>query len=258
MSAEGATDSRDSFAPLGLRSQTTPLHGLRPWLHYAAAPRLNTEHFTGLAIWTILERTDQLDRDIDRELAFHIAELVDEYVSSGMSHDEAVRKAKRQLGNSVKKEIWAVENRLPFASIATMDQLVARSFGPRRFNLVLLGSFALIALVLAGVGIYGLVSFSTRQRNNEIRIRMTLGATQQTILRMILGEGVLLTVIGVIIGLAGAFAFTRFLQSLLFGVEATDLLTFATVTGLLVAVALLASYIPAYRIIKMDPMPGRQ
>jgi ABC-type antimicrobial peptide transport system permease subunit len=158
---------------------------------------------------------------------------------------------------AVKNEIWAVEKRLPFASTVTMEQLVSRSFGARRFNLLFLGVFAFIALTLAAVGIYGLISFSTRQRANEMRIRMTLGATQGNILSMILREGMLLTGLGLIIGLAGAFALTRFLQSLLFGVEVTDPLTFVGVSALLLAVSLLASYIPARRTTKLDPMPGR-
>jgi putative ABC transport system permease protein len=157
----------------------------------------------------------------------------------------------------VKKEIWAVNRNLPFASTATLEQLVSRSTGDRRFNLLLLGSFAGIALILAGIGIYGLISFSTGQRHEEIRVRMALGATQGTILRMIVGEGLLLTSLGVVIGVAGALVLTRFLQTLLFEVRPTDPLTFAGVSVLLVAVAFMASYIPARRSTKMDPIPGR-
>jgi putative ABC transport system permease protein len=158
---------------------------------------------------------------------------------------------------AVKKEIWAVNRNLPFASTATLEQLVSRSTGDRRFNLLLLGSFAGIALILAGIGIYGLISFSTGQRHEEIRVRMALGATQGTILRMIVGEGLLLTSLGVVIGVAGALVLTRFLQTLLFEVRPTDPLTFAGVSVLLVAVAFMASYIPARRSTKMDPNPGR-
>jgi len=158
---------------------------------------------------------------------------------------------------AVKNEIRAVNKSLPFASTATMEQLVSRSFADKRFNLLLLGSFAGIALILAAIGVYGLISFSTEQRHEEIRVRMALGATEGRILRMVMAEGLVLTLLGVTIGVAGALALTRFLQTLLFDVKPTDPLTFAGVSGLLVVVALLASYVPARRTTQMDPMPGR-
>ena len=158
---------------------------------------------------------------------------------------------------SVKEAIWAVQRNLPFASTSTIEQLVSRSFSERRFNLLLLGSFALIALILASIGIYGLISFSTKQRSNEIRVRMALGATENAIIRMILREGMVLTSLGVVLGLAGALMLTRFLQSLLFNIDATDPITFASVSGVLFFVALLACYVPAWRTTKLDPLPGR-
>jgi len=158
---------------------------------------------------------------------------------------------------AVKKEIWAVNKSLPFASTWTMEQLLSRSVRDRRFNLLLLGSFAVMALMLAAIGIYGLISFSTAQRSDEIRVRMALGATTGTILRMIIGEGLILALTGVTMGVAGALILTRFLQTLLFGIEPTDPLTFAGVSGLLMIVAFLATLIPARRTTKMDPMPGR-
>jgi predicted permease len=158
---------------------------------------------------------------------------------------------------AVKNEIWAVNKNLPFASVATIEQLVSRSVAARRFNLLLLGSFAVIALTLAGIGLYGLISFSTRQRKDEICVRMALGATRRNILGMIMTKALLLTSVGVSIGLAGALGLTRFLQSLLFNVGVMDPLTFVAVSALVVAVALLASYIPARRTTRLDPMPGR-
>ena len=155
---------------------------------------------------------------------------------------------------SVKKEIWAVNKDLPFASISTIDELVSKSLGERRFNLLLLGSFAVIALVLASVGIYGLISFSTSRRTHEIGVRMAMGAQTGDIMRLVLREGMTLAATGVALGLAASFALTRLLSSLLFGVSQTDPLTYAGVSLLLFIVALLACYIPARRVTKVDPM----
>ncbi len=155
---------------------------------------------------------------------------------------------------AVKKEIWAVNNRLPFTSTATVEQLVSRTLAARRFTLLLLGSFAALALLLAAVGIYGLISFTTRQRAHEIGVRMAMGAQASNITRLVLREGLLLTLSGVTLGVTGAWALTRFLSGLLFGVSATDPGAFAAVVALLLVVALLASWIPARRATKVDPM----
>ncbi|HKS42401.1 MAG TPA: ABC transporter permease [Blastocatellia bacterium] len=158
------------------------------------------------------------------------------------------------LLQAVKSEIWAVNKNLPFSSVATIDDLVSRSLGERRFNLLLLGSFAAIALMLASVGIYGLISFSTSRRTHEIGVRMALGAQTDDILKMVLKEGMRLAVTGVGLGLAASIALTRLLSSFLFGVSATDPITYAGVSLVLAAVALLACYIPARRAMKVDPM----
>jgi putative ABC transport system permease protein len=155
---------------------------------------------------------------------------------------------------AVKQEIWAVNKYLPFSSTSTIEQLVSRSLGERRFNLLLLGSFALIALALAAVGIYGLISFSTRQRTHEIGTRMALGARPSDILKLVVGQGSVLVLAGVAIGLVGALAITRVMSGLLFGVSATDPLTFAVIALLLIAVALVACYLPARRATKVDPL----
>ncbi|HEX8144504.1 MAG TPA: ABC transporter permease [Pyrinomonadaceae bacterium] len=155
---------------------------------------------------------------------------------------------------AVKKEIWTVNKSQPFSSIATMEQLISRSLAERRFSLLFLTTFASIALALAGVGIYGLISFNTTQRTHEIGVRMALGAGRLDIFKLVVGQGMALTLLGVVVGLAAAFALTRYLSSLLYGVSATDPLTFVVVSALLTLVALAACYIPARRATKVDPM----
>ena len=155
---------------------------------------------------------------------------------------------------AVKREVWAVNRNLPFYSVATMDQLVADTLKERRLSLALLGTFAMLALAVAAVGLYGLVSFSTSQRTHEIGVRMALGAQRRDIVKLILGEGLLLTIVGVVLGAAGAFVLTSFMRGLLFGVTSTDPATYAAVAILLTCVALLACYLPARRATKVDPL----
>jgi len=138
--------------------------------------------------------------------------------------------------------------------VQTMEHRLAASVSPRRFNLLLLASFALLALVLAAVGVYGVISYAVTQRTHEIGIRMALGAHRGHVLSLLLGRGMSLVAAGIIIGLGGAWALTRVMASLLFGVSATDPLTFAGVAMLLGIVALVACYIPARRAAKTDPM----
>jgi putative ABC transport system permease protein len=155
---------------------------------------------------------------------------------------------------SVKKQVWAVDSQIPVTKVRTMTDVVTASVTPQRFNMTLLGIFATVALLLASVGIYGVISYSVTQRTHEIGIRMALGAQRSDVMRMILGQGMLLTIIGVAIGLIVAYALTRVMASLLFGVTATDPLTFATVSALLAAVALVSCYLPARRATRVDPM----
>jgi len=135
-----------------------------------------------------------------------------------------------------------------------MEQRVATAMAPSRFRTTLIALFAAVALILACVGIYGVISYSVTQRTHEIGIRLALGAQRRNVLRLVLGQGALLAVIGVILGLGGAFALTRLMAGLLFGVTPTDAAIFTCVPLGLTGIALLASYLPARRATKVDPL----
>jgi putative ABC transport system permease protein len=158
------------------------------------------------------------------------------------------------LTSALRGAVQEIDREQPVYEIQTMNQVLAHSVATRRFNMLLLGIFAAVALILAGVGIFGVMNYSVTQRTHEIGIRMALGAQHSDVLRMIVGQGMILTIIGVAVGLATAFMLTRVMVGLLYGVSATDPLTFAGVSVLLSAVALLACYIPARRATKVDPM----
>jgi putative ABC transport system permease protein len=158
------------------------------------------------------------------------------------------------LTAQVKNQIWALDKLLPVTRVQAMKEVMAGSIAMQQFNMTLMGIFAAVALALAAVGIYGVISYSVTQRTHEIGIRMALGAQGPDVLRLILQQGVLLAVTGVAIGLAGAFVLTRWMQSLLYGVSATDPVTFAVISLFLIGVALGASFVPARRATKVDPM----
>jgi putative ABC transport system permease protein len=158
------------------------------------------------------------------------------------------------LTAAVRGAVQAVDPEQPVFDIKTMDQWISETIAQRRLNMILLGIFALVALLLAAVGIYGVISYSVTQRTHEIGVRMALGAQRSDVLKMILGQGIGLTLAGIGIGLVGALFLTRLMASLLFGVSAADPLTFIIVPILLTAVSLLACYIPARRATRVDPM----
>ena len=155
---------------------------------------------------------------------------------------------------AIREAARAIDKDQPVDKVTTMSAVVSSSMAERRFYMQLLGMFATLAFVLASVGIYGVVSYSVAQRTREIGIRVALGAQRSDVLGLVLKEALRLTALGVGLGLVGAYAATRVLRSLLFEVKATDPMTFICLSLLLTLIALLASYIPARRATKVDPL----
>ena len=164
------------------------------------------------------------------------------------------RNAPPGLIEEVKKQIWSLDSQLPVADVQPMDDLLAVSLAQQRFNMLLLGLFAALALILAAVGIYGAMAYAVNQRTHEIGIRTALGAQHCDVLRLVMRDGAKIALFGIAAGIAGALALTRLMASLLFEVKPTDPATFAGVAILLALVALAACYIPALRATKVDPM----
>jgi ABC-type antimicrobial peptide transport system permease subunit len=153
----------------------------------------------------------------------------------------------------VERELHLVDGLMPVSRVRTMEQVISEAVSRQNFNMVLLSIFAGVALVLAGIGIYGVMSYSVQQRTQEIGIRMALGASRGSMLTLVLAQGMKLAGVGVGLGLALAYGATRLLASLLFGVKASDPVTFGAVAGILTAAALIAAYIPARRATTVDP-----
>jgi len=160
----------------------------------------------------------------------------------------------KRLISIARAKVRELDRDVPISNVNTMEELVAQSVAQRRFGMFLLGAFAVLALLLAAIGIYGVVSYSVTQRTQEIGVRMALGASAADVLKLVLRNGMSLALIGVGLGLAGAFALTRLMSKLLFEVTPTDVTTFALVSVGLIAVALLACYLPARRAMKVDPL----
>ena len=158
------------------------------------------------------------------------------------------------LAALARTEIHSVDPTIPVTNIRTMDEVFSASVEQQRFSMLLVGLFGGLAVALAAIGIYGVMGYSVTQRRQELAVRMALGARARQVLQLVLKDGLVLASFGVVVGLAGAFALTRLLRSLLFEVQPTDVQTFAIVAGLLILVALLASYLPARRASKLDPL----
>jgi len=156
--------------------------------------------------------------------------------------------------SSVRERIWALDRQQPLYNVRTVDQILAQAVARPRFNMLLISILAGVALVLASVGIYGVISYSVTQRTHELGVRMALGATAGDVLKLVIGQGMLLAGIGLGVGLVAAFAVTRIMASLLFGVSATDPLTYLGLAALLGAIAFLACYIPARRATRVNPV----
>jgi putative ABC transport system permease protein len=207
----------------------------------------------GVAVDT---RQNGLDQEVEPE-------IYTSYLQDGSSDMRlVVRAASGQnsraglasLAVAISNQIRALEPNEPINQVITMDRRLSDSVARRRYQTLLFGVFAAVALVIAMVGVYGVISYGVGQRTHEIGIRMALGAQSGDVLRMVIGQGMRLTIIGAALGVAAALGLTRALESLLFGISATDPVTFVSVTLLLVIVALVASYIPARRATKVDPL----
>jgi putative ABC transport system permease protein len=158
------------------------------------------------------------------------------------------------IAGSLRATVAALDPELPISKVQTADEIVSASVRQPRFTMVLLAIFAGLALTLAVIGLYGVVSYAVTQRTHELGVRMALGASSADVLRLVLREGMLLAAFGVMTGAAVSLIFTRFLRSMLFGIGAADALTFAAVCAIVLAWALLATYVPARRAARVDPM----
>ncbi len=200
--------------------------------------------------------TDDSER-LRAQLYFPFVQLPDPTMAlapTGMRMVVRTRSAAPGIFDSIRQSVQQVNSEQVVYGAQTMPEVISDSTATRRFSAILLGSFALVALLLSGVGLYAVISYLIGQRTHEIGIRMALGAQQSKVLRQVLGEGLKLAIIGAAIGLAAAFALTRLMTSLLYGVSPTDPLTFAAVAALLIIVALVACYIPARRAAAVDPI----
>jgi putative ABC transport system permease protein len=201
----------------------------------------------------------QMSLDVDTPLMLYVCSAQlhpDQVTQYGTSQFWLVRTRVdgAALASVVREAVHAVDPDAPAASLQTMEEYVSTSMAARRFDMRLLVAFAVVALVLAGMGLYGVLANSVSQRRRELGIRMALGAQGRDVLRLVLGEGLRLSATGVILGLVAAFVFTRVLSSMLFGVTATDPLTFGLIAVTQMAVALAACWLPARRATRVDPL----
>jgi len=193
-----------------------------------------------------------LDAQVKPEAYFALAQMATRYRRMNLAVHTSVDP--RSLAGAIQAEIREVDRDQPAYQIQTIEELIGESVGERRFAMLILILFAVLALTLAGLGIYGVMSYMVSQRTHEIGVRLALGADRRHVLRLILGQGTTLAVIGVAIGLAACFGLTRLMTSLLFGVSATDSATLVLIAVLLTGISAMACYIPARRAMRVDPM----
>jgi putative ABC transport system permease protein len=158
------------------------------------------------------------------------------------------------LTNTIRRTLHDLDRELPVFAVRPLEEYVATSVGPQKFYATLVAIFAVVALMLAAVGLYGVIAYAVSQRTHEIGVRVALGATGERIARMVVGQGLALALAGVTVGIVAAILVTRVLSSLLFGVSAIDPVTFGAVLAVLLAVAAVASYVPARRAARVDPL----
>lgn len=203
---------------------------------------------------------DTRNNGLDQEVGLEIfvsqlqLQLPNMYLVARVSPVQKSTAGLASLAAAIRNQVSAIDRNEPIKQVVPMDELFLNSFAWRRYLILLLAVFAAVALVNATVGIYGVISYAVSQRTHEIGVRMALGAQSSDVLRMVIWRGMSLTLIGVALGLAAAFALTRVLNNLLFEVSTTDPATFALIALLLVVIALMASYIPARRATKVDPL----
>jgi putative ABC transport system permease protein len=195
-----------------------------------------------------------MDKPAGPELYFQVRQVASQFLGGNVSFVVHTANDTAQLEGSIRNAVRELDPSLPVYNLKPMTEVVSRSMVQPRFLALLLATFSGIALFLAAIGIYGVMAYSVAQRTQEIGVRMALGARPFHVLRLVLGQSLVMLVIGTVIGLVGAFALTRLIRTLLFEVTATDPLTYISVIGLLAVVALVACYIPARRAAKVDPL----
>ena len=195
-------------------------------------------------------RHNSLEKEAEPEMYFPLTQATESSV------ELVVRTSllPESLAPEIRRTLQSVDTNLPVREFRTLENIVAQSVSPRRFVMLLLGGFAGLALLLAALGIYGVISFSVSQRTNEFGIRLALGAQAVDVMKLVLRQGTRLIAIGIAIGLIAAFALTQVMKSMLFGVQPTDPLTFSVITGIIIFAAIFACFIPAWRATKVDPM----
>ncbi|HEY5401669.1 MAG TPA: ABC transporter permease [Pyrinomonadaceae bacterium] len=194
-----------------------------------------------------------MDKPAGPELYLQVRQVAD-FLGGNMNYVVRTSTDSLAIESSIRRVVREMDPSLPVYNLKTMNDVVSKSMVQPRFLALLLATFSGIALFLAAIGIYGVMAYSVAQRTQEIGVRMALGAQPLHVLRLIFGQSLMMLLIGTAIGLAGAFALTRLMSTLLFGVTATDPLTYVSVVGILTFVALLACYIPARRAAKVDPL----